>query len=91
MKEVFVAPFVDEDNGVEVVVTHFFVQKPLGKWCDSDWDANGYTELEWDFLDPAIKVSDIERQLIENWLEKEMTAMCEGSDDYFDPTMYWED
>lgn len=29
-------------------VTRYFVQKPLGKWCDSDWDAVGYTDLEFE-------------------------------------------
>ena len=29
-------------------VTRYFVQKPLGKWCDSDVDCYGYTDLEID-------------------------------------------
>lgn len=31
-----------------VDVTRYFVQKPLGKWCDSDHDAMGYTDLEFE-------------------------------------------
>lgn len=33
-----------------VVVEHFFEQKPLGKWADSDMDAQGYTELDYDIV-----------------------------------------
>lgn len=29
-------------------VTRYFVQKPLGKWADSDYDAMGYTDLEFE-------------------------------------------
>lgn len=29
-------------------VSRYFVQKPLGKWCDSDYDAMGYTDLEFE-------------------------------------------
>lgn len=29
-----------------VDVSHYFVQKPLGKWCDNDQDCSGYTDLE---------------------------------------------
>lgn len=36
-------------------VTRYFVQKPLGKWCDSDWDAMGYTDLE-------IEITSIEEE-----------------------------
>lgn len=35
---------------VDVVVTHFFVQKPLGPSADSDYDCYGYTELEYDVV-----------------------------------------
>lgn len=35
---------------VDVVVTHFFVQKPLGPRADSDYDCYGYTELEYDIV-----------------------------------------
>lgn len=49
----------------EIEVTHWFVQKPLGPRCDSDWDAMGYTECEFNVLDrygdPA------------PWLERKMT------------------
>ena len=31
-----------------VDVTHYFVQKPMGKWADSDYDAMGYTDLEFE-------------------------------------------
>lgn len=49
----------------QVEVTHFFIQKPLGPSCDSDWDCYGYEEIDFDVLDrkgyPA------------KWLEKKMT------------------
>jgi len=32
-------------------VEHVFVQPPLGPMCDSDWDANGYTDLEYTVCD----------------------------------------
>lgn len=45
--------------------THVFIQEPLGPNCDSDWDASGYSEVEFDVYDtkgyPA------------TWLEKKMT------------------
>ena len=31
-----------------VDVTHYFIQKPLGKWADSDYDAMGYTDLDFE-------------------------------------------
>jgi hypothetical protein len=49
----------------QVQATHVFVQKPLGPNCDSDWDASGYSEVEFAVFDtkgyPAA------------WLEKKMT------------------
>lgn len=42
--------FDEEDNLLTfyVEVTRYFVQKPMGKWADSDVDCYGYTELEWE-------------------------------------------
>lgn len=35
---------------IDVVVTYFFVQKPLGRMADSDVDCYGYTEVEFDIV-----------------------------------------
>jgi len=61
----------------EIEVLHWFKQKPLGRNCDSDWDAVGYTECEFAVLDrrgrPApwleAKVTDEDRARIIEELE----------------------
>lgn len=49
----------------QVEVTHFFVQKPLGPNCDSDWDCYGYANIEFDVLD--------RKGYRAPWLEKKMS------------------
>jgi hypothetical protein len=38
------------DAVLEVQVTDYYVQRPLGRNADSDWDCYGYTDLEWKVL-----------------------------------------
>lgn len=33
-----------------VSVEHYLVVKPQGKWADSDMDAQGYTEVDYEIL-----------------------------------------
>ncbi len=55
-------------------VTSFFVQKPLGPYCDSDLDCYGYSEIEFTVCDvkgrPALwldkKMTEKEKEEIEN-------------------------
>ena len=62
-----------------VEMTHCFVQRPLGRNCDSDLDCYGYSEVEFDVLDrngrPAPwlekKLSENERSEIEGLLLEE--------------------
>ena len=66
-------------SGIPCIVTldRMFVQKPLGRNCDSDWDCYGYTEIEFTVRDrrgrlaPWLerKMSDTDRSRIENALE----------------------
>lgn len=35
----------------QIKVTRCFVQKPMGRMADSDWDCNGYEEIEFEVLD----------------------------------------
>ena len=45
-------------------VTHFFEQKPLGRYCDSCDDCYGYTEIEYDVCDRRGRKAP--------WLERKM-------------------
>lgn len=58
------------DYTLEIDVTHFFVQQPQSN-ADSDWDYQGYTEIEYQVLsgigwdeelegDKVLTVSEIE-------------------------------
>ena len=49
----------------QIEVTHCFVQKALGQMCDSDWDATGYAEIEFDVLDRRGRPAP--------WLAKKLT------------------
>lgn len=49
----------------QIEVIHFLKQKPLGPRCDSDWDALGYVEIEFNVLD--------RRGYPAPWLERKMT------------------
>ena len=54
-------------SGIPCTVTldRMFVQKPLGRNCDSDWDCYGYTEIEFTVRD--------RRGRLAPWLERKMT------------------
>ena len=65
----------------QIAVESYYRQSPQGKWADSDWDADGYTEIEYEIRDRkgykadwlAKKVTDriadqLEQQII-NWME----------------------
>lgn len=42
-------------SNITINVTHYFEQSPQDKWyVDSDWDAQGYTELEWEI--PSVTI-----------------------------------
>lgn len=43
-------PETDASLIVEIEVTYYFVQKPLGRNADSDVDCYGYTEIEFDIV-----------------------------------------
>lgn len=43
-------PETDASLIVEIEVTSFFVQKPLGRYADSDVDCYGYTEIEFEIV-----------------------------------------
>lgn len=49
----------------QIAVTHFKVQPPLGRNCDSDWDCYGYTSIEFDVLDRRGRPAA--------WLERKLT------------------
>jgi len=71
-------------SGIPCIIecVYFFKQPALGPDCDSDWDANGYTDIEFEVLDrrgrpaPWLKekmtTDDVARikALIEDYLEK---------------------
>lgn len=42
---------VIENYVFTVEVTDYYVQPPLGKWCDSLDDCYGYTDLQWVVLE----------------------------------------
>jgi hypothetical protein len=48
-----------------VLVTSYRVQPALGYAADNDWDARGYTEIEFDVLD--------QRSRRAKWLEAKLT------------------
>ena len=48
-----------------IQVDRFFIQKPLGPMCDSDWDAHGYTDIEFTVCDRNGRPAP--------WLEKKMS------------------
>lgn len=50
---------------VDVEVTYYFVQKPLGPSADSDYDCYGYTELEYDIVRVFNEDDEIELPLNE--------------------------
>lgn len=63
-------------------VNYFHQQKPLGKWCDSDQDAVGYVELDFDILDRRGRKADWlvakmekmnQRDMVEESIIKELT------------------
>lgn len=35
---------------ITVEVTHYAQVKPRGKWADSDWEAEGYQEIDYNIL-----------------------------------------
>jgi hypothetical protein len=43
-------PETDASLVVEIEVTYYFVQKPLGRNADSDADCYGYTDIEFDIV-----------------------------------------
>lgn len=45
---------------LEVVVTHAFEQEPspAGLWTASDWDMQGYRELDWHFASGADEIGE---------------------------------
>ncbi|QHJ79361.1 MAG: hypothetical protein [Bacteriophage sp.] len=45
---------------LEVVVTHEFEQEqsPAGLWTASDWDMQGYRELDWHFASGADEIGE---------------------------------
>lgn len=45
-----IVPIVTNQRSVFAGVTDYYKQSPLGPSCDSDWDGNGYTALEYDIL-----------------------------------------
>ena len=70
----------------QVRVLQFSHQKPLGPWCDSDWDCYGYTEIDFEVLD--------RRGYSAPWLTKKMTQddvrniEMEIQDRFNNPTHY---
>lgn len=59
--------FVLHGIAYEVDVTHFYEQEPLGRWCDSDWDAQGYTDIEYTVLRAYDEIE--EEDLTASWEE----------------------
>jgi len=55
-------------SGIPCIVecVYFFKQPALGPNCDSDWDANGYTDIEFAVLDRRGRPAP--------WLERKMTT-----------------
>lgn len=49
-----------------IEVTYYHKQKPLGPMCDSDWDAEGYTEINFEVCDRRGRPAP--------WLERKLTA-----------------
>lgn len=45
-------------------VTHYFRQEPMGRWVDSDLDAQGYVDLEYTICDKRGRPAP--------WLERKM-------------------
>lgn len=45
---------------LEVVVTHAFEQQPsaAGLWAASDWDMQGYRELDWHFASGTDEIGE---------------------------------
>lgn len=72
----------------EVEVTHFFEQKPLGRWCDSDWDAQGYTEIEFTVLRAYDEIEEMdltscwEEFTLEEKLEDKLIEMIKSQEDW---------
>lgn len=48
-----------------IQVDRFFRQKPLGRGCDSDWDCDGYTEIDFTVCDRRGRPAP--------WLERKLT------------------
>ena len=54
----------------QVQATHVFVQPALGPRCDSDWDASGYAEVEFQIYDRKGYKAD--------WLQAKMSEKDEA-------------
>ncbi len=69
---------------VEVYVSNFFHQTPLGGAADNDLDASGYTDVDWDVVTvkgiaiPYIYYSEDEIDLDEDLIERLLIAELAG-------------
>lgn len=97
MMEFQIEYFDEEDNLLtfHVEVTHYHVQKPMGKWADSDVDCYGYTDLEWEVnmvtfqdvdgnaTEKAVDI-DLYSDYIDEKLLEKLDEMKRDSEEYYD-------
>lgn len=82
--------FVLHGIDYEVDVTWFYEQKPLGRWCDSDWDAQGYAEIEYtvlrayDIIEEQDLTSCWEKITLEEELEEKLIEMIKSHEESWD-------
>lgn len=47
-----------DDYVFDITITYLYVQKPMGRYCDSDVDCYGYTDLEWECKHVYVEYED---------------------------------